>query len=189
MKAKKNILFFSLFQIAIGICASAVILSSCGNDKKKVEITKEQEKEIKKHLVEVNKINAEKESAEIDAYAQEKGWHMITTGTGLRYEILKNGKGENAKLGQIAKVNYKIFLTDGTLCYSSDKDGAKEFKVGEDYVESGLHEGIQLMNTGCKARFILPSHLAHGLTGDNDKIPPMSTVVYEVELLSLHDPK
>lgn len=140
---------------------------------------------MKQHMTEANRILMEKESDEIDAYAKRKGWNMTTTGTGLRYQILQEGKGEKAKPGQFAKVSYKIFLTDGTLCYSSEQDGAKEFKVEEDYVESGLHEGIQLMNPGCKARFILPSHLAHGLTGDNDKIPPMSPVVYEVELISL----
>lgn len=167
------------------LCGYIVLFSSCGEGNKKKELTKEQEAEIKKQLVGANHGLVEKESAEIDAYAQRKGWKMITSGTGLRHEVLKNGVGEPAKVGQFAKVNYKVFLMDGTLCYSSEKDGAKEFKVGEDYVESGLHEGIQFMNVGCKMRFILPSYLAHGLTGDNDKIPAMSSVVYEVELISL----
>jgi FKBP-type peptidyl-prolyl cis-trans isomerase len=45
------------------------------------------------------------------------------------------------------------------------------------------------MHVGDKMRFILPSHLAHGLTGDQSKIPPLSSVVYEIELLELTDPK
>ena len=185
-KSTKYIFFSATFaHLLCGLCVNIFLFSSCGDGSKKKDLTKEQETEIKKQLVGANHSLVEKESAEIDAYVIRQGWHMTTTGTGLRYEIQKVGNGENAKLGQMAKVNYKIFLTDGTLCYSSEKDGAKEFKVGEDYVESGLHEGIQLMNVGCKAHFILPSYLAHGLTGDNDKIPAMSSVVYEVELISL----
>lgn len=61
--------------------------------------------------------------------------------------------------------------------------------VGKDNVEAGLHEGIQLMHVGDQMRFILPSHLAHGLTGDQSKIPPLASVVYEVELLELSDNK
>ncbi len=168
----------------LGALAFILFFTSCGEPKKKTMSEQEYEQR-KEDLVKAQHELVEKESASIDAYALNKGWNMHMTGTGLRYQILRPGKGDSAKAGDMAKVNYKIFLMDGTMCYSSDSDGAKTFKVNEDYVESGLHEGIQLMNTGCKARFILPSYLAHGLMGDNDKIPPMSPVVYEVELLSI----
>ena len=78
-------------------------------------------------------------------------------------------------------------MLDGKLCYSSDKNGPKTFKVDFDNVETGIHQGIKLMREGEKAIFILPSHLAHGLTGDNDKIPPKASVYYEVEVLSVRD--
>ena len=54
-----------------------------------------------------------------------------------------------------------------------------------DNVETGLHEGIKYMKVGEKAKMILPSHLAHGLIGDSKKIPPRSTIVYDIELLDL----
>jgi FKBP-type peptidyl-prolyl cis-trans isomerase FkpA len=54
-----------------------------------------------------------------------------------------------------------------------------------DNVESGLHEGILYMNEGSKALLVIPSHLAHGLVGDMNKIPPKSTIVYDIELLEL----
>jgi FKBP-type peptidyl-prolyl cis-trans isomerase len=126
------------------------------------------------------------ESDEIDRYVEHKKWTMTTTGTGLRYMITKKGNGELAKPLQRAKVNYKISLLDGTVCYTSDSTGAKEFKIAQDNVESGLHEGIQYMHVGDKATFILPSHLAHGLVGDASKIPSHASVVYELELLSLN---
>src|ERR1051325_10888045 len=140
----------NLFYIVI-----ALLLFSCGNKPKKKELTKEQWKKAQEDLVRANHELKQEESDKLDAYAKNKGWNMTTSPSGLRFQVIKPGKGANAKPGQFAKVDYKIWLTDGTLCYSSEKDGPKEFKVGEDYVESGLHEGIQLMNTGSKAIFIL----------------------------------
>jgi len=72
---------------------------------------------------------------------------------------------------------------DGTLCYKNDSKSIKKVKVDYDNIESGLHEGLKLMHAGEKAIFILPSHLAHGITGDNDKIPPKSPVYFEIEVV------
>lgn len=144
-------------------------------------------KEFQDKLIEANKIYVKQESDEIDQYAKHKGWNMHTTGTGLRYMITHHGGGDSVKATQLVKVNYKIFLMDGSLCYSSDSLGPKEFVVGADNVESGLHEGVQYLQVGDKATFILPSHLAHGLIGDENKIPPKASVIYELELLSAKD--
>jgi FKBP-type peptidyl-prolyl cis-trans isomerase len=126
-----------------------------------------------------------KENDEIDQYIVRHKWTMIKTGTGLRYMITKQGSGELAKPKQMAKVNYRISLLDGTECYTSDKTGPREFMIAQDDIESGLHEGIQYLHVGDKAFFILPSYLAHGLVGDENKIPAKASVVYEIELLSL----
>jgi FKBP-type peptidyl-prolyl cis-trans isomerase len=85
----------------------------------------------------------------------------------------------------MVSVNYTISLLDGTVCYSSVKDGSKDFKVEGDNIESGLHEAVLLMHTGDKAKFILPSYMANGLQGDNDKIPPMSAILVDLELLEV----
>ena len=168
---------FFLFMI------SAVLLfSSCGDDNKKKKFTKKEQKLVKEKLVDVNNFLVKKESDEIDAYVLNRKWKMTTSGTGLRYEIYEKGKGELTSLGKFAKVNYKIYLLDGTVCYDSKQDGYKEFKIGEDYVETGIHEGVQLMHVGDKARFILPSHLAHGLLGDMNKIPPQTPIVYDIQI-------
>lgn len=140
---------------------------------------------FKEKLIDANKMYVKQESDEIDRYVEHHNWKMTTTGTGLRYMITKNGTGAQAEDAKRAKVNYKISLLDGTLCYSSDSTGAKEFLIGQDNVESGLHEGIKYMHVGDKAVMILPSHLAHGLVGDDSKIPPHASVMYELELLSL----
>ena len=170
-------------------CMLAVVVllgSACGDNHKQTKQTNIQSKEFQDKLVAANKMYVKRESDEIDQYIAKRAWVMTTTGTGLRYMITKHGEGkELAKVDQKAKVNFKISLLDGTLCYSSDSIGAKVFVIGRDNVESGLHEGIQYLHQGDKAVFILPSHLAHGLTGDDAKIPPQASVVYEIELLSL----
>lgn len=125
------------------------------------------------------------ESAQIDGYAERKGWEMTTTGTGLRYMIYEKGTGPRAAAGMRAEVAYVVSLLDGTVVYTSEESGPVEFLIGQDNVESGIHEGVTHMHVGDKARFILPSHLAHGLTGDQNKIPPRSSVVYDITLLGL----
>ena len=126
-----------------------------------------------------------KESEEIENYIKRHKWNMLNTGTGLRYMIYEPGNGEAATTGKIAILKFKVNLLDGTECYSSDKTGPKEFMIGKGGVESGLEEGIKLLKVGDKAKFIFPPHLAHGLTGDDDKIPARATLVYDVELLKL----
>lgn len=170
----RTLFFLSLF----------VFFIACGEKEKpaKPHYTKQQVKDLS---VQMNTWDEKRQHDEIDQYIKVHGWKMETTASGIYYMKLKEGKGEQAKTGQTAKVNYKISLLDGTVCYTSEKDGPKEFLIGKDNVESGLHEGIQMMRVGDKMRFILPSFRAHGLTGDNSKIPALASVVYEIELLGL----
>jgi FKBP-type peptidyl-prolyl cis-trans isomerase FkpA len=76
-------------------------------------------------------------------------------------------------------------LLNGDLAYSSGQTGPKEFEIGHGGVESGLEEGILLLHVGDHAKFIVPSHLAFGLLGDQNKIPQRATLVYDIELVKL----
>lgn len=173
----------------MGFCLlflSFSIFQSCSDRHNKItKNTNIQSKEFQDKLINANRMYVKQESDEIDQYVKHRGWNMTTTGTGLRYMITKKGNGIAAVPEKYAKVNFKISLMDGTLCYTSDSTGAKVFLIGRDNVESGLHEGIQLLHVGDKAIFILPSYLAHGLMGDDSKIPPRSSVIYDIELLSI----
>lgn len=169
----------------ISISIIGIFLFACDEEKPKPQndLTKEEMTDLS---VQMNTWDADRQQDEINQYIKRHGWEMQQTKSGVYYMTMKEGKGDSARSGQTAKVTYDIYLLDGTKCYSSDSIGPKEFAIGEDYVESGLHEGILLMQVGDQMRFVLPSHLAHGLTGDQDKIPPRSSVVYEVTLLELH---
>ena len=150
------------------------------SDQKAPEMTSEEEKEM---LLRVNKFLVQKDFELIKAYAERRGWEMEVTENGLFYEIYEPSPGDQVIDGMRVKLNYNVSLLDGTLCYSSDKDGAKQFIMGKSMEISGLEQGVGLMKTGEKARFIIPPHLAYGLLGDENRIPARSIIVYEVELL------
>lgn len=179
----KNSCFY-FFKVA-GLLLLFFIVSCSTNEgpEKQEEIDPRQ---FKQALEKVNKYEVQKESDEINQYVLRHKWDMTKTGTGLRYIIVEKGNGVQPESGSFVTVNYKISLLDGTVCYSSEKDGAKEFKVEGDNIESGLHEAVLLMHVGDKAKFILPSYMANGMQGDNDMIPPLSAILVDLELLSVN---
>ncbi len=125
------------------------------------------------------------EDQQIEDFVARYGWKMNKTATGLRYLIYKKGHGEKTEKGKMAVISYTVRLLNGKLCYSSDKEGLKEFKIGYGGVESGIEEGILLLHVGDRAKFIVPSHLAFGLLGDQNKIPQHATLVYDIELVKI----
>ncbi len=139
-----------------------------------------------KKSTEMNKELAVEESINIDLYfAQHENWEVKQTGTGLRYVILKKTEGVIPQAGMDAKTQYKISLLDGTEVYKTAPDEVDIFRVDKSDMESGIHEGIKLMRVGEKAKLVFPSHLAHGLVGDLQKIPPLSPLVVDIELIGL----
>ncbi|HEY4798475.1 MAG TPA: FKBP-type peptidyl-prolyl cis-trans isomerase [Bacteroidia bacterium] len=175
--------YFFHFKFILLSSSLFILLFSCGTDVKPKPKTNPDN--FKNAFEKTNKYEVEKETDEINQYISHHNWKMENTGTGLRYFFLKKNEGAQPVSGQIVKVNYKISLLDGTECYSSDKEGAYEFKVEGDNIESGLHEAVQLMHLGDKAKFILPSYMAHGLHGDDEKIPPLSSIIVDLELLEI----
>lgn len=137
----------------------------------------------------MNSTFAEEEDEEIDLYLERyPDWNMTKTGTGLRYMVYQSSEeGDSAHVGDIVTVTFEISLLDGTICYNSQEKGAESFMVEKTDIESGLHEGIKFMKNGDKAKFILPSHMAHGLIGDQDKIPPLSPVIYDIHLINVEN--
>ena len=113
-------------------------------------------------------------------------WKMQETGTGLYFYKYEEGKGESAKSRNVVQVQFDISLLDGTKCYSTGADDVvEEFVIDHSDIESGVQEGIKMMREGDKAKLIVPSHLAHGLVGDFDKIPPLTPIVVDIQLYKI----
>lgn len=177
-------------RIGVLLLALSALTAACSDDKPVQRRRPLTEKQMRDGSVKMHSWDRQRQADEIDQYIRRQGWAMETTASGLRWMLLKKGSGNAlAQPGQIDKVYYTIKLMDGTVCYTSDKDGSRSFVIGRDDVEPGIHEGVQLMHTGDKMRFVLPSHLAHGLTGDNVKIPPLASLECELELLKISQPE
>lgn len=171
------------FKYIILIVLALAITSSC-KEKKRTYSAKEK-KTFTENLLKANKGLVSKDQENIEAYVEVQGWQMNKTKSGLWYQIIDDKSTEQAQKGQTAHLRYQVSLLSGEICYSSDSTGIKQFKIGQGGIESGLEEGILFLSEGDAARFIMPPHLAHGLLGDENKIPPRTTIVYNVELLKL----
>lgn len=108
------------------------------------------------------------------------------TSSGLRYKIEEKGNGPKAEKGKTVSVHYKGMLPDGSVFDSSfTRNKPIDFALGKGQVISGWDEGIQLLNVGDKARFVIPSHLAYGERGAGGVIPPNATLIFDVELVAV----
>ena len=143
------------------------------------------QKVLKESLEKVNRKLVLEEAAAIDSYAKRHNLRTTKTGSGLQFAVIAQGKGDSIKTGEIVRFEYVTKLLSGDIIYSSEKSGLKQFVVGRGGVEAGLEEAVLHLKHGDSAIIILPSHLAFGLLGDQNLIPPRSTVIYEIEILEM----
>lgn len=131
----------------------------------------------------------EKNSAEgalfLEENRQKEG--VVTTDSGLQYEVLEAGEGETPTAEDTVKVDYVGTLIDGTEFDSSIKRGEPvTFPVGQ--VIPGWTEALQQMKVGSKHRIVIPAELAYGEAGAPPVIEPNSVLVFEIELLGIEEP-
>ncbi len=127
----------------------------------------------------------DKNKADGDAFlaknAKKSG--VTTTGSGLQYEVLRDGKGRAPTATDTVKVHYKGTLIDGTQFDSSyDRGAPADFGVSG--VIPGFSEGLQLMKEGAQYRFSIPAEIAYGLQAPAT-IGPNQALVFEVELIEV----
>lgn len=109
---------------------------------------------------------------------------IITTKSGLQYQVIQEGKGKSPKATSTVKVNYEGRLLDDTVFDSSiARNHPVEFKLNQ--VIAGWTEGVQTMKVGGKSRFFIPANLAYGEVGSGDVIAPNSTLIFDIELLEV----
>lgn len=147
-----------------------------------IEWTKNQSTDLNKEL-------AIQEDISIRIFLEgHKDWELTKSGSGLQMYIYEEGDIDtnfHPQSGHIAMMEYEISLLDGTVCDETKEDEYVDFKVDNSDIESGVQEAIKLMSLGDKAKLIIPSHLAHGLIGDLDQIPPLTTLIMDIHLIGV----
>ena len=139
-----------------------------------------QEVEEKKNAGSAEILAAEKKFFEENA----KVSGVVTTKSGLQYQVMRDGSGDKPGAHDVVKVHYEGKLPNGTVFDSSIARGEPiEFPV--DQVIAGWTEALQLMKVGAKYRLFIPSRLGYGAHGAGNAIPPHSTLIFEVELLGV----
>ena len=110
---------------------------------------------------------------------------VTTLESGLQYTVITEGTGPKPKLEDNVTTHYHGTLIDGTVFDSSvDRGEPASFPVGG--VIKGWTEALQLMNVGSKWKLFVPYDLAYGERGAGQQIGPYSTLIFEVELLSIN---
>ena len=122
-------------------------------------------------------------SAYLAENAAKKG--VITTESGLQYEVLTTGTGATPTADDQVTVHYHGMLTDGTV-FDSSVDRGEPAQFGVTQVIPGWIEALQLMSVGDKWKLTIPSELAYGDRGAGGLIGPGATLVFEVELLGIN---
>ena len=132
------------------------------------------------------KEQAEENIAKGKVYLEENGKRegVITTKSGLQYEVLTEGTGKSPKATDKVRCHYEGRLTDGSVFDSSYQRG-EPADFGLNQVIAGWTEGVQLMKEGAKYRFHIPYLLGYGERGAGASIPPYATLVFDVELIKV----
>jgi len=136
-------------------------------------------------MAEANKANY-KEQIELNENflaENKKRAGVITTESGLQYEVIKMGNGPKPTTANTVRVHYTGTLIDGTEFDSSVSRG-QPAEFGVPNVIQGWVEALQLMPVGSKFKLFIPENLAYG-ANSGGAIPPYSTLIFEVELLAI----
>ena len=106
---------------------------------------------------------------------------VITTQSGLKYKILREGTGRRPIMGDRVLVHYSCTLTDGTIVDSTYRSGEPEILVIRELVR-GFQEALQLMRVGSHIRVAVPAELGYGERGVEGVVGPNEPLIFEIEL-------
>ena len=154
-------------------------------------ISEEESNEIMKTFSEKMMARQAEKSAKANeagaAYLAENGAKegVITTESGLQYEVIVSGDGSKPTTADQVTVHYHGMLTDGTV-FDSSVDRGEPATFGVTQVIKGWTEALQLMSVGDKWKLTIPSGLAYGDQGAGGMIGPGATLVFEVELKGIN---
>ncbi len=183
---KNKTLRISIYLFIVGFAA---ISCQCSSKQSKGE-DHEQRPMTEDEQVEVQRDFLRKERESIDAYIKDRNLKVERTGLGMYYTILVDSSAiEMVETEDIVEYEYDISMLNGSLLFTSRQLGNGHIKIDKQDAEIGLHESLKKLGLGDKGLFILPSHLAFGVAGDQDRVPPKTALVYELKVVKIQKSK
>ena len=151
-----------------------------------IQVKEAFQKRMQEEIQKKNQVIASENRTAGEAFLanNKKRKEVVTTASGLQYEVLTPGHGSKPEATSTVKVHYRGTFLDGTEFDSSYKR-KKPVSFPLDRVIAGWTEGLQRMPVGAKYRFFIPSDLAYGKRGAPPKIGGNATLTFDVELLEI----
>jgi FKBP-type peptidyl-prolyl cis-trans isomerase FklB len=146
------------------------------------------QQEIRQKQRQVKEAAAGENKSKGDAFLAENGKKdgVVTLPDGLQYKILTAGQGKKPVESDTVLCNYRGTFVDGTE-FDSSKQAGKPVPFEVKNVIPGFREVLQLMPVGSKWQVFVPPTLAYGERGAGNVIGPNSTLIFEIELVSIQD--
>jgi len=148
--------------------------------------------EYQKELIDFEQLIEDRdieEQRKLLVYLDTVNTEFIPMDSGMFYQYIAQGAGDLAEEGKMVSIHFRGMFLNGKVVESTyDRKEPMKFLYGEEgQVIKGLEKAISMMNEGAKAKFIIPSQLAFGETGSsNGRVPPYTTVIYELEVLKIN---
>ncbi|MDR2292605.1 MAG: hypothetical protein LBE11_03930 [Prevotellaceae bacterium] len=185
---KKNYLILNIF-------FALLFFTACNSNKTDNSIKPKNTVNIRENIEKANKILIEKDKDKIESFLRRHNLQATFDDTGFWYAEIEKGKGTKIENGTLVVLQCTINLLDGTPCYAYNEDNPLIFVAGKSNelsetantqnVVSGLHSAILLTENQARYVFVFPPHLAHGIIGDGNNIPPRSILVYDIKVLDV----
>ena len=161
-------------------------ISDVMNDKPTEIPAREAQMMLNEYFAKKEQEQAQQAIADGKVFLEENGKRegVVTTKSGLQYEVITEGTGKQPKATDQVRCHYEGKLIDGSVFDSSYQRG-EPADFGLNQVIPGWTEGVQLMKEGAKYRFYIPYLLGYGERGAGQSIPPYSTLIFDVELIKV----
>ena len=162
------------------------LLACCAPKQAKEETPRMTQQEMDEALIARNRAMLKQERENIKIFIDSSGSIFDQTGSGLFYTIVnKSAETQAIAKGDLIEYEFEIKTLSGKFLESSMEAGNKSFRLFTDDELIGIHEGVALMHLYDEYLFIMPAHLAYGITNQNGA-PLNATLLYKVKIVSIN---
>ena len=168
MQVRKHAYILAIVAALFGACRDVPVVE-----------TESPAADLTENLINANRYIAQSEEAQIEAYAQRRGWTMTTLPCGARIMVTDAGRGKAVMPDETVIIDYSVGAINGQTIYSHVTDTVV---AGHLQPTRGLDAALLTMRHGGRARVILPSEQAYGVVGDGDRIGTRTVLVYDVRV-------